>query len=143
MATDPVLSVNAEGVFLTGPGANLIGKLAGGAWVWTEHLEDRGDTGEVGIGSGITPDGHTGDAWLYTGESQHGDSGNVIIEAGRAGGAGHKQGDIRLSFPENTDGAERGHLMVSDLPTADPLVRGAVWIDLTTSGGWTLRVSSG
>ncbi len=121
----------------------------GAAFVYSGNNTGAGVSGDAGAGSGDTANGKSGEADLYTGSSALAASGNANISTGAANGA--NAGNVNFSpgsvaggdgnggdvvFNGSTGhGAGRQGLVLflsGAMPTADPLVSGALWVDPVT-----------
>lgn len=105
------LSAGAADTAGNGGLAQLLGGIAYGS----------GNAGLAKLRAGDSQgSGNGGDAILQSGAADSGDAGNIVLEIG-----------------QSTSGAD-GNLIVNSLPTADPHVVNALWIDTGT-----LKISAG
>lgn len=115
----------------------------------TQIIGADGDAASAGgpvdiIGGGATDPGHAGGGISLTGgvalaDGQNG--GNITIWAGEADNAGGTGGNVYI---DAGGGSTNGNILLGlniALPTADPAVAGALWID--TGAGRVLKVSAG
>jgi hypothetical protein len=63
------------------------------------------------------------------------------MSGGQGYGVGNAAGDLEFSAGGGAGGATAGNIRLFNLPTADPAVFGALWID--TAAGRVLKVSAG
>lgn len=108
-----------------GTGAGGYSNLAGGDGV----AGQPGGDGTLDGGSGNN-DGPTSSEVVAGGGGGDGTGGDIFIRSGQASlGTGRRGGDITL-YPRDGDGTGRNGLVFLNLPTADPLVAGALWANL-------------
>lgn len=116
-----------------------------------------GNSGSAGVESGGAPSGNTGGVFLgtsdaggksgsvsvYTGAS-HGanqDAGDIVIATGGPTNGNARGGDISLTPNNGVGSGRRGLVLLANLPTADPHVLNAAWIDV--AAGRVVKVSAG
>lgn len=107
--------VAAEGR-ANGAGAGGGARVAGGA-----AASGAGGALTLAGGDAVAGSGNGGAALLMGGDADGGDGGNVTVRAGIS-----------------NNGGDPGHVLITGLPTADPVVAGALW----NSAG-TLKISAG
>lgn len=114
---------------------------SGDIYIASGPTTGTGASGAVGMESGES-DGDTGVAFFGTSTpSVEGNSGDVVFYTGNAAGTNKNAGSIKHFLGAGSGGGLQGQFSVEGLPTSDPLVAGAFWIDV--AGGRVLKVSNG
>lgn len=96
---------------------------SGGSFNFTAgYSETTGDGGNLEIYAGYSENGNGGDLRLFGGDSNDGAPGDIFLTTGLASGT-----------------SATGNLFFVNLPTSDPGVTGAIWVD--TGAGNVLKMS--
>lgn len=122
----------------------------GSVFVFSGDQSGTGQSGTVGLQSGNATGGNSGPCFVGTGNSTGensaattvftGDGHNTgIIQFGTGNASAGNSGDILIGTGTAT--GTKGNIITPGLPTADPHVVGAWWVDV--AGGRVLKVSNG
>lgn len=121
-------------------GAASKGGSSGLLYFASGAVTGSGRSGAVGIESGEA-ESDTGDMFIGTSTpTVGGKSGSLFLYSGNATGAGEKAGDVEIDIGQNASGTA-GNMLIGGLPTTDPLVAGALWID--TAANRVVKSSNG
>lgn len=123
----------------------------GSVFVFSGDQSGTGQSGTVGLQSGNATGGNSGPCFVGTGNSSGENSAQTTIFTGDAHATGDiligpgtasagNSGNIELRLAAATGGT-KGNVILTGLPTADPLVVGALWIDV--AGGRVIKSSNG
>jgi hypothetical protein len=96
-------------------------------------------SGSINLTVGPAADSHQGQSIALTaGYSSGNNGGDVRLHPGQGSGAGNRSGRVLIELTPDNGGADRGLIMILNLPTSDPQVADALWND-----AGTLKVSTG
>lgn len=97
-----------------------------------------GNGASVQLFPGSSTVGNGGSTQLFGGTSANGNGGGVALTGGNGTESGHNGGDVYIQPGFGVSGSGSGHLVLNNIPTADPHLVGAVW---NSSG--VLHISAG
>jgi hypothetical protein len=103
----------------------------------------NGNSGTAGVETGApSGNGNSGNAFIGTADcAGSGQPGRIAMFTGTASGAGVNGGDVHIALGAGGAGGRQGLVVIATLPTADPHVVGALWID--TAAGRVVKSSNG
>lgn len=114
----------------------------GSVFVFTGDQSGTGQSGTVGLQSGNATSDNSGPCFIGTGNSTGANSAQMTLFTGD----GHSTGGMvfgtgnasagnsgNISFATGTATGTKGNIIITGLPTADPHVVGALWIDAAAS----------
>lgn len=106
------------------------GDGGGGSVGLTGGYSNTGGGGPALLAGGGTDSGTPGDATVIAGSvDTSGNGGNVVVTATNGVGTNKNGGSITLTVGTATGSGAPGNLIVVNLPTSDPGISGALWID--------------
>lgn len=142
---DDGMSTPANGGSFNNTAQDGINGGSGGAFDLTSGGSDSGPAGTLGLFGGYSDSGQGANVEIEAGGTDSGTPGNVTISAGTpdtsapggsvditaTDGAGTNQngGNVNITIGAATGTGTPGNLIITGLPTADPGVSGALWVD--------------